>query len=74
MNLVSVCTFRLHSFVKTGFEPKPVCVSDYALIYLFVSFMNVSLPSTVTQATHKLHHNIVMERKYRDRNKINMDL
>ena len=31
MNLVSVCNFRLHSFVKTGFEPKPVCVSDYAL-------------------------------------------
>ena len=38
MNLVSVCNFRLHGFVKTGFEPKPVCVSDYALdLQLFES-------------------------------------
>jgi len=44
----------------------PVSYVKQSLIYLFVSFMNVSLPSTVTQATHKLHHNIVMERKYRE--------
>jgi len=48
MNLVSVCNFRLHSFVKTGFEPKPVCVSDYAL-NSSLKFISFTLKSDITQ-------------------------